>query len=682
MAPDVPSTSARIRSVALVGNPNTGKSSVFNLLTGLRQRVGNFPGVTVEKREGQVQVPGLGEVRLLDLPGLYSLTPRSADEEVVTAVLLDRDSPLRPDAVVLVADASNLKRNLFLFTQVASLGLPMVLAVTMEDVSRGLGQTTDFQRLSEQLGVPVAILNPRSGEGLDELLKKIPHARRAQVSLPEPEGLNGLGDAYREDYGGFMLAAVGGNGQYQKALARDTVARYQLLDTLLQGVQKQAGEARIGLTEKLDRVLLHPVWGYAIFLGILFAIFQAVFLLASYPMDAIDGAMNGLSSLLNTLLPNSWLTRLITEGLIPGIGGILVFIPQIAILFALLAVLEDTGYMARVIFISDKIMRRFGLSGRSVVPLFSGLACAVPAIMAARTIENRKERLLTILVTPFMSCSARIPVFTVLTAVSVPERAIWGFLSLQGLVMFSMYMIGIFFAVGSAWVLKLFVKSKGRSHFMLELPYFKAPRWKNVLTESYLKSRAFVTDAGKIILVIALALWFLAAYGPGDAMEKAEARATAIAQKDNLPEVEAESLKQTLKLESSYAGVMGHAIEPAIRPLGFDWKIGMALIASFAAREVFVGTMATIHTVGADLEPGGRLLERMRQSRDAVTGKPTYRPSVAFSLMIFYLLAMQCMSTFSIVRRETNSWAWAIGQLVGMTALAYLCSWAVFGLME
>jgi ferrous iron transport protein B len=366
----------------------------------------------------------------------------------------------------------------------------------------------------------------------------------------------------------------------------------------------------------------------------------------------------------------------------PGIGGVLVFIPQIAILFGIVAFLEDSGYMARVIFISDKIMRRFGLSGRSVVPLFSGLACAVPAIMAARTIENKRERLITILVTPFMSCSARLPVFTVLTALAVPPVYYFGIVSLQGLVLFAMYMAGALFALGSAWLLKKLVAPQGRTVFMLELPWFKAPRWQAVAAEAYFKSRTFVVDAGKVILLISLVLWFLASFGPGKQMEMAEAKARQTAYINHANAQEIDAYAATAKLEASYAGLLGKAIEPAIRPLGFDWRIGISLIASFAAREVFVGTMATIHSVGKEFNDTSTLITRLRAAKDPETGLPSYRPSVAFSLMVFYLLAMQCMSTFAIVRRELNSWSWAIGQLVGMTTLAWLCSWGVYTLLN
>ena len=656
-----------------MGNPNTGKSSLFNQLSGLRQRVGNFPGVTVDKKEAEIELPSGREVRLVDLPGLYSLVARSPDEQVVTRVLLDPAHELHPDAVIMVADVSNLRRNLFLFSQVADLGLPIVVALTMDDVARGFGVVTSADALAAQLGVPVVAINPRTGQGLEQLLLAVEKARAIDVE-----------DRIFSDgpFNRFVLDAEGATPEHRKRMAADTTARYKQLDTQVARAQRRVKSPQESLTERLDRVLLHPVWGYAIFLAILFVIFQAVFTVAAYPMDWIDSGVAALGHWLQQTLPQGWFSRLISEGLIPGLGGIVIFIPQIAILFAFIAVLEDTGYMARVIFITDKIMRRFGLSGRSVVPLFSGLACAVPAIMAARTIENRRERLLTILVTPFMSCSARIPVFTTLTALAVPERLVLGFFSLQGLIMMGMYLAGTVFAIGSAWVLKHFITARGRTVFMLELPWFKTPRWQNVAIEAYQKSRTFVVDAGKVILFISLVLWFMAAYGPGNRDQRVAADLARLEQTRPLPESERDNLRATLELEHSYAGLLGHAIEPVIRPLGFDWRIGIALLASFAAREVFVGTMATIHSVGQNFEDDNTLLARMRQSRDAETGLPTYRPAVAFSLMVFYLLAMQCMSTFSIVRRELNSWPWAIGQTVAMTVLAWLCSWAVYNLFS
>ena len=672
-----------VLKIALVGNPNTGKSSLFNLLTGMRQRVGNFPGITVDKKEGSCTLPSGQELNIIDLPGLYSLQARSPDEEIVVGTLLDQHNSLYPDAVVYVADASNLKRNLFLFSQVADLGLPTLLVLTMADVAKGMGIATDVAALSVQLGVPVVAINPRHGAESDQIFAHIDTifgaAQADKPRLSPPKGFYApLPEA--PDFRTFLAQPDG--AARRSAIATDTIARYKKLDVLLSAVQQVGASARASITQKLDAIFLHPILGYAIFLGVLFLIFQAVFALASYPMDAIDASLTALGTWLSSTLPAGVLTRVLTEGLLPGIAGVLVFLPQIAILFGLLALLEDTGYMARVIFISDRIMRRFGLSGRSVVPLFSGLACAVPAIMAARTIENPKDRLLTILVTPFMSCSARLPVFTTLAALAVPPVQVLGIFSLQGIVLFGFYLLGIVFAVGSAWVLKHFVAARGQSFFVLELPLFKAPRWQNVGMEMYIKSRSFVVEAGKVILLISLVLWFLAAYGPGNGIEQARSTALAQATAQGLNSAEADNLAATQALQASYAGHMGRWLEPAIRPLGFDWRIGIALIASFAAREVFVGTMATIHSIGQNTDNPQLLIDRMAASRDAISGLPTYRPSVAFSLMIFYLLAMQCMSTVAIVRRETNSWFYAIAQLVGMTGLAYLCSWLVFVAME
>jgi len=658
--------------LALVGNPNTGKSSVFNLLTGLRQKVGNFPGVTVEHHDAPLTLPNGTRCTLIDLPGIYSLVARSPDEAVVTDVLLNLDHPLHPSRVVLLADASNLKRNLYLASQILELGIEAILVISLQDMAESHGVFTRIDQLAQELGVPTVAVNARTGSGKEALLE----ALQAPISPRSP----GFIHQSAQDYTALLIDKD--RPGRKEALAQDTVTRYQKLEALVGRAQIEQPTLQKSITQRLDKVLLHPLWGYLIFLGVLFVIFQAVFALAAYPMDAIDGALTWAGQSLKQNLPQGWLTSLVAEGLLPGIGGILVFVPQIAILFGIVAFLEDSGYMARVIFMADKIMRRFGLSGRSVVPLFSGLACAVPAIMACRTIENRRERLITILVTPFMSCSARLPVFTVLTALAVPQVYYLGFISLQGLVLFAMYATGTAFALGSAWVLKKLVAPQGRTIFMLELPWFKAPRWQAVAAEAYLKSRTFVLDAGKVILFISLILWFLASFGPGQALQKAEtsARISALAQKATPDQTDA--LAATARLEVSYAGLLGKAIEPAIRPLGFDWRIGISLIASFAAREVFVGTMATIHSLGQGFNDTSSLIARLRAAKDPITGLPSYRPAVAFSLMVFYLLAMQCMSTFAIVRRELNSWSWAIGQLVGMTTLAWLCSWAVFTILN
>lgn len=661
-----------IISYALVGNPNTGKSSLFNLITGLRQKVGNFAGVTVEKKEGFFKLPQGQMARVADFPGLYSLNPHSPDEEVITSVLTNPTRPDFPQVIIYVADAANLKRNLFLFTQLATLQIPMVLIITMMDVARAMGQEIDLKVLEEKLGVPVMEANGREFLPAGELPAFLETAR-APIYPDLESGLT------QQE---FLQCLKKENDAANKLLAGDTIARYKWLDGTLANVINTNIRPKESFTEKLDKILLHPFWGYAAFLAVMLLVFQAVFFIAAFPMDWIDAGISNLSAFAQKNLAATWFSRLLAEGVIPGIGGVLVFIPQIAILFAFISILEDVGYMSRVIFISDRIMRKFGLSGKSVVPLFSGFACAVPAIMAARTIENRKERLLTILVTPFISCSARLPVFATLTAVAVPSATVWGVFNLQGLVLFSMYMLSIFFTVASAWVLNQFITSRGKTFFVLELPFYKPPRWGNVATEAYLKSRTFVLEAGKIIVPIAILLWFLAAFGPGNEIENAADNARRFALQNNLSGTDKDALIQSYKVEASYAGHIGHIIEPAIEPLGFDWKIGIALVASFAAREVFVGTMATIHSVGGDFESDDRLVKRMKESVNVDTHKPTYRLSVAMSLMIFYLLAMQCMSTFAIVRKETSSWGAAIGQLIGMTTLAWLCSYLTFQILE
>ncbi len=704
-------TSTRRPKIALVGNPNSGKSSLFNYLTGLNQKIGNFPGVTVEKKSGTTNLPDGSVVEIIDLPGIYSIYPRSLDEKIVAEILLDHHSKTTPDQVVVIVDGTNLKRGLLLLTQIIDLGLPTILVLNMMDLAAKAGLSYDLIGLSKKLGIPVVPINARNGVGLDELKKQMakPVAAakepvfaiwkeaKAPVSelraklgvdndyeayqfLEQPQTLKFLSSEKQEVVAAIRTKYEFFPGKFQGA---ETIQRYSFIQDLLGVITLQSSDnSWKKYSSHLDRVLLHKVWGYVIFFGILLLIFQAIFAWATLPMDLIDGFFANLSSYLSAALPQGVFSSLVAEGIIPGIGGIVIFVPQIAILFAFIAILEETGYMARVVFLMDKVMRKFGLNGKSVVPLISGVACAIPAIMATRTIDNWKERTITILVTPLMSCSARLPVFTILIALIVPDQKVLGFFNLQGLVLMGMYLLGFTAAILSAMVMKLLISVKERSFLIMEMPTYKVPKWSNVGYTILEKTKAFVLEAGKVIMAISVILWVLASYGPGDSISRA--REIVLEQNKNarLTEQGLEDKIASFKLEHSYAGIIGKAIEPMIRPLGYDWKIGIALITSFAAREVFVGTMATIYSIGSvNDEDSATIKDRMRAEINTDTGGPRFTPAVGFSLLVFYTFAMQCMSTLAIVYRETKGWKWPMVQLFYMTALAYISAFAVYQIM-
>lgn len=697
--------------IALIGNPNAGKSSLFNHLTGLNQKIGNFPGVTVDKKTGSCIMVEHVNAEIIDLPGTYSLYPKSQDEQVVFDILTNPQDKNYPDTIIVVADASNLKRNLLLFTEIKDLGIPIVLAINMVDVAKRQGISINIEQLKTKLGVPVVAINARTGEGIDWLkvatlasrVKQSPGFFNtslfaenviadlvAQLNISNPyvalltahmyEKMSHLSAAEKSivkntcQQHGFDSAAL---------QAKETIARYQYLNTLIDEVVVQQNQKTVDtISKKLDQVLTHKIWGYLIFFATLFLIFQAIFAWASIPMEWIDLGISKLNGFLIEALPAGPAVNLLTEGLITGLGGVLIFIPQIAILFAFIAILEESGYMARVMFIMDKLMRQFGLNGKSVVPLVSSVACAVPAIMATRNIDNWKERMITIFVTPLISCSARIPVFTVLIALIVPEQYVLGIFNLQGLALMGLYLIGFLAAIITAKLMQLLLKSKDRSYFVMEMPGYKVPRWKNVGLTIVEKVKAFVFEAGKIIVAISIVLWVLASYGPGNAITEAAEKAKTIAKTQQLSPAQTTNLVASHKLEASYAGTFGKFIEPAIAPLGFDWKIGIALITSFAAREVFIGTMSTIYSIGAEVENENTIVKRMQAEVNPKTGTIMYTPALAMSLLIFYVFAMQCMSTIAVVYRETKSWVWPAIQLVYMTGLAYLSSWMVFALMS
>ncbi|HMP92164.1 MAG TPA: ferrous iron transport protein B [Phnomibacter sp.] len=697
--------------IALVGNPNCGKTSLFNALTGLNQKVGNFPGVTVDKKTGHCPLGGGLKATVVDLPGTYSLYPKRHDEWVTYRILLQQDTDINPEVVVLVADASNLKRNLLFASQILDLKVPVVIALTMMDLARQKGIRIDVEGLEVELGVPVVPVNPRKNKGIPELKRAIEQvaglSRRQHPAdfidnyalAPVPidairQAIPGLSHytaihhlIHHEEFNytpaqqqqiETLEKASGFNPT--KTQAEEILQRYHRIRQVMQKTVVEPDPlAKKMFSDRLDDILLHHRWGYLILLAVLFLLFQSIFWLAQYPMDGIEWAFGELSAWLSASLPEAWWSNLLINGVVAGLSGILVFVPQIMILFGLITLLEDSGYMARISFLTDRLMRKVGLNGKSVMPMISGYACAVPAIMSARSIENRKERLLTILVTPLMSCSARLPVFTILIALIIPNTYFLGFLSLQGLVLMGLYLFGTVMALAVAWVGKWFINLQDKSFFILELPVYRAPRWKNMVHTMVEKARIFVVDAGKVIMLISLILWALSSYGPLGRMEALNSRYELLRQQPNTNSQALETAYQAEHLANSYAGLLGKAIEPVITPLGYDWKIGIALITSFAAREVFVGTMATLYSVGQEeADENSLTLRQKMQTAQRADGSPVYTLATGMSLMIFYLLAMQCMSTLAIVHRETKSWKWPAIQLLYMTALAYGMSWIAY----
>ncbi len=698
----------RIKKIALLGNPNCGKSSLFNQLTGLNQKVGNFPGVTVEKRTGFCQLDNGEKLKIIDLPGTYSLYPKSLDEKVVFDTLIDKNNPDYPDIAILIIDASNIKRNLLLFTQVVDLDIQVILVLNMLDVATNRGQRVSPTLIAKFFSVPTISLNARTGQGV-ELLKKtiseneIVKIRPIFISSNFEKELEAEIDKEFEIDNNYTSHLLLIQYQYFPGLSdedklfvknlirkhkfnpelsqsKEILERYKVIDKVIDEAVVYNLEQNRNLTEKLDKVFTHKIYGYVIFLGLLFLMFQAIFAWAQAPMDFIDFTFSEFGIYLKTHLPAGVLTDLISEGVIPGIGGVVIFIPQIAILFAFISILEETGYMSRVVFLMDKIMRNFGLNGKSVVPLISGVACAIPAIMATRTIDNWKERLTTIFVTPFMSCSARLPVYTILIALVVPDEKVFGLLNMQGLALMGMYLLGFLMSIISAAIISAIVKIKDKGYFIMELPLYKFPRWKNVGITIFEKSKTFIFEAGRIILAISIILWVAASYGPGDKIKNAESYVTESLNGDKISQEDLDAKVDAFKLENSFAGIFGKTLEPAIKPLGYDWKIGIALVTSFAAREVFVGTMATIYSIGSEEE--STIKSRMKAEINPDTGGPMYTSAVAMSLMVFYAFAMQCVSTMAIVKKETNSWKWPMLQLVYMTGLAYLSSFIVYNLLS
>lgn len=640
-------------NVALIGNPNTGKTSLFNVLTGLNQRVGNYPGVTVDKKTGTCRLSRDIKATIVDLPGTYSINTTSLDEDVAINILTDTSNKNHPDVIVVVADVENLKRNLLLFTQIKDLGLPTILAINMEDQMKLKGISIDVDVLEKELETKIALISTKKSRGIHKLKGLIADYKKLSLTPCFKKTNSVLNEGQLNDK------------QKEHKL---TVKRYQFINKVLEsGYKVDASQAK-DLRSRLDAVLTHRVFGYLIFFTILFSIFQALFSWSEMPMDFIDASFAFFSEWTKDNLPSGVFTNLLSEGIIPGIGGVVIFIPQIAFLFLFLAILEESGYMSRVVFLMDKVMRKFGLSGKSVVPLISGTACAIPAIMATRNIESWKERLITILVTPFTTCSARLPVYAIIISLIIPSEAIFLSFNVQGLVLMGLYLIGFVVAILGAYILDKTLKLKSKSYFVIEMPNYKLPLFNNVFYHVLEKTKAFVFEAGKIILAISVLLWVLASYGPGDNFNNAERIVT----KAN-PGIEQEVLDTKIasyKLEHSYIGNIGKVIEPVIEPLGYDWKIGIALVTSFAAREVFVGTLATIYSVGSEEELP--IKNKMQKEVNPKTLKPVYTFATGMSILLFYAFAMQCMSTVAIVKRETNGWKWPLIQMGGMTIFAYL----------
>lgn len=704
----------KVISVALVGNPNCGKTSLFNALTGLNHKVSNFPGTTVEKKIGHMWIaPGIkGEI--IDLPGTYSLYPKSADELVTYEILRNKAETNFPDLVIFIADAANLKRNLLLFTQVCDLGVPVILALNMLDVAANRGINYNTEKLRELLGAPVIPINARKKEGLFLLKKELLNDSRFTSSffnIGEAANENLLAEITqttdkKNSYAAMQYAINAADLLSEKSerirqifekykfdarafQEKEIFERYHLIQhAVTESRINQPHTLRKSISAKVDKILTHRIWGIIIFLLLLLLIFQAIFSWSSYPMELVENLFAFGSNWFKQNLPKGVLSDLVTEGILPGLSGVLVFLPQIIVLFLFIAILEDIGYMARVGFIMDRLMRPFGMNGKSVVPLISGMACAVPSIMASRSIENKRERLITILVTPLMSCSARLPVYTLLISMFIPETMRWGPFNIHGLVLMLMYLLGFGAALFSALIFKLFIKTNQKNFFIMELPGYKMPVASNILITLYEKAGAFVVGAGKIIIAVSVVLWVLASTGPDYQVKQVEqdyeAQLTTLVQK-NASETEIKALELSYaskRMEASYAGNFGKFIEPVISPLGFNWKIGIALLTSLAAREVFVGTMSTIYSIDGGEDDLDTIKNKMLAETNPNDGKPTYSLATVFSLLIFYAFALQCMSTVAIVKKETASNKWTIIQFIYLTVLAYGSSLLVFNLFN
>lgn len=692
-----------MKKIALIGNPNVGKSSLFNILTGLRQKVGNYPGMTVEKKSGIIVHKG-EKYEIIDLPGTYGIYPNSIDEQVVSNVLNDKSHLQHPDLAAVVSDATNLKRGILLYQQIREMGIPAIFIVNMIDEAEIQGIRINAEELEKEIQTKVLLTNARNEDGIEELKNAfsfqpvdfetkffIPKEFSAAVNLAKADlnyensyqawqSLSQINPKYLNEKETGIIENIRKEFQIipKRLQVKEILNRYEQIDeTLSKVIFKKEATKKSG-TEKLDAILIHPVLGYLIFFGVLILIFQAIFAWSGPFMDLIDNAFSWLAGSVASTLPEGPINGLLTDGIISGIGGIVIFVPQIVILFLFISIMEESGYMSRVVYLMDRWLKPFGLSGKSAVPLMSGAACAIPAVMSARNIENNKERLITILVTPFMTCAARLPIYVVIIGLIIPETTFWGF-NLQGIALFAMYLLGILGALGSAWVLKKIIKTNFKSYLILEMPTYKVPVWRNVLQTVWEKATGFLIGAGKIILAMSIILWVLGTFGMGEKFNNAEE--IIAKEKPNLTEEEFANEVTAYKLEYSFLGHIGQVIEPVIKPLGYDWKMGIGLISSFAAREVFVGTMATVYSMG-DTEDELSIRERMRKEINANTGQPAYTVASGVSLLLFYAFAMQCMATIAIVRKETGSWKWTLIQLVFMTGIAYTAAFIAYQLLK
>ena len=669
-------------NLLLLGNPNTGKSSLFNKLTGLNQKVGNFPGVTVEKKEGTINFKNNYFANVIDLPGTYSVNSFSPEEEVVSNILLEKNQ-ISPDAALVVSDIENLKHNLLLFTQVKDLGIPLYLVINMCDVMDKRGISIDISSLEDELKTKIFLISTRNSTGINNLLNEIPKILDTDTSslldnsfmdfetLQKIHKKNNSNSQYRTWLS--QINKISNSDDLKKIKHKEAVHRYRFINNKLNKTLNIDRKKAYDLRSKLDNIFLHPFWGTIIFMSILALIFQTIFTWSSYPMDFIDEMFSNLSNYTKAVLPEGVFTNLLAEGIITGIGGVIIFVPQIALLFMFISILEETGYMSRVVFLFDKRLKKYGLSGKSIIPLISGVACAIPAVMSTRNIEDWKQRLTTILIVPFMTCSARLPVYLILISIVIPDNYFFIF-NYQGLTLLGLYLLAVLMALISAFVFSKIIKSNFKNYVVIEMPNYKIPVLKNVLFTVYSKTKSFVFEAGKIILSISILLWILASSGPGDDFKYAEQIILEkYDNKKNITELDYEI--QSYRLENSYIGTAGKIMEPILNPLGYDWKIGIAIITSFAAREVFVGTLATIFSVGS--ENVETIKEKMSYQRKP-NGELLFNLPTGVSLMVFYAFALQCMSTIAIVKKETNSWKWPAIQFIFMTIIAYISALIVY----